>query len=214
MNQLKKVSVVFLLISVMIFACVSAYAQPTIPKEEIPEDIPGNVRTQIERLYSEDSAERIYSADELGELGKKASAALPYLIKALGEDSEIIVFRGGGAISPGLAAFRALPKIDPDWENREAAKEKFKQMMPDLIRAIESPNIVMYIRAAATEYLTKVKDPVAIEPLIAALKDKNEPFTQLVSQTLTEITGQDFGEDQAKWKQWWDENKDEILKSR
>ncbi len=95
------------------------HAQPRIPKEDIPADIPSDVREQIERLSSDDPAERSSAAWALGKIGDKR----------------------------------------------------------------------------------------AVEPLIAVLKDKGSYVRYYASEALTKITGKDFGEDQAQWQKWWEQNK-------
>ncbi len=69
------------------------------------------------------------------------------------------------------------------------------------------------VRKNATEALGKIGEP-AVEPLIAALKDGVWRVREYAAGALGRITKQDFGRDHAKWQQWWDENKDKVLKSR
>lgn len=70
------------------------------------------------------------------------------------------------------------------------------------------------VRENAVVALGRIGDPRAIEPLIATIKDEESSVRLIAVQVLGVITGQDFGEDQDKWRKWWDENKDEILKDR
>jgi HEAT repeat protein len=101
-----------------------------------------------------------------------------------------------------------------------------------LIVALTSPN--ERLRSEAAEALGKIKDPRAAEPLIAALKDQSargraaralgeikepraiEPLIAMLkdqsngwyaAEALKKITGQDFGTDHGKWKQWWEKSK-------
>ncbi len=50
--------------------------------------------------------------------------------------------------------------------------------------------------------------------LIAALKDSDEDIRSNAIYTLRTITGEDFGEDQERWKKWWEENKEKFLKKK
>jgi len=63
------------------------------------------------------------------------------------------------------------------------------------------------VRYSAAWALGKIGDKRAVEPLIAALKDKDSTVRRDAAWALTKITGKDFGEDQAKWQEWWEQNK-------
>jgi hypothetical protein len=71
-----------------------------------------------------------------------------------------------------------------------------------------------FVREYAAESLGHIGDKHAVKPLIEVLDDRWEGVRENAAKALTLITGEDFGEDQDKWQQWWDENKDEILKDR
>ncbi|MBN2686096.1 MAG: HEAT repeat domain-containing protein [Pontiellaceae bacterium] len=58
--------------------------------------------------------------------------------------------------------------------------------------------------------LRRTKSPDAVEPLIVALSDKEEPVRKAASQGLKEITGVDFGEDAQQYRTWWSANKDRL----
>jgi HEAT repeat protein len=63
------------------------------------------------------------------------------------------------------------------------------------------------IRWYAAEVLGEAKDPRAVEPLIAALGDEIKDVGKGAALALKEITGQDFGMDPAKWREWRVKNK-------
>ena len=65
------------------------------------------------------------------------------------------------------------------------------------------------VRQRAAFILGMSKDPRAVEPLIAALKDGDTTVQDRAAEALVKITGQDFGKDQGKWRQWWKENQAE-----
>jgi hypothetical protein len=57
----------------------------------------------------------------------------------------------------------------------------------------------------------KIGGKDAIEPLMSLLSDKDENIAYFASQGLARLTGQSFGLQQAKWAQWWEENKTKPL---
>ena len=58
------------------------------------------------------------------------------------------------------------------------------------------------VRWWAAKSLGELKDPRAVEPLISALKDEDENVRRTAAEALEKITGEDFGEDEAKWRDW------------
>ncbi|MDK1032609.1 MAG: hypothetical protein QGD94_11420, partial [Planctomycetia bacterium] len=54
-----------------------AGAESDRPEEPIAADILGEVRTELERLRSKDAKERIKAARRLGEMGQRATPAIP-----------------------------------------------------------------------------------------------------------------------------------------
>ena len=71
----------FLSVVVVISMALIGYAQPNIPKEDTPSDIPADVRQQIERLYSSRSGDRAKAAYYLGGMGERAAPAIPFLTR-------------------------------------------------------------------------------------------------------------------------------------
>jgi len=60
-----------------------------------------------------------------------------------------------------------------------------------------------------------LKDPRAVEPLIATLKVEDDDYVRFsVIDALDKITGKKFGKDHEKWQKWWEENKGKFLKGR
>lgn len=55
------------------------------------------------------------------------------------------------------------------------------------------------VRMEAAKELGQLKEPQAVEPLIAALNDENESVRWRAAEALEKITGKDFGEDEKKW---------------
>lgn len=275
-----------------------SYAQPKIPKENIPSDISSNVRKQIERLYSTESKERVEGAYYLGKMGAKAVPAIPFLIAILQDDAVVqkatlFSFPFYEWHSPAGEAARALSKIgkpsvkpliaafkDKDENVRmnvawALGKIGDKQAIEPLITALKDENsgvrwwvadalgnisdiravqplIVVLkednddiVRQAAARALGNIGDSATVESLIAALKDKKsevkeeaikalgkigdiraiEPLItfledetyifrqKLASRTLKKITGQRFGENPIRWREWWEKNKQNFKKN-
>ena len=71
-----------------------------------------------------------------------------------------------------------------------------------------------FIAHNSADALGEIKDPRAIEPLIAALK--NSWIKKNVQEALWKITGRGrfYGGDRKKWKKWWKENKMRYLKNK
>jgi HEAT repeat protein len=65
-------------------------------------------------------------------------------------------------------------------------------------------------RGDAAWALGKIRDPRAVEPLIAALKDENPSIQEDAEKALMQITGKDFGPDPVKWQNWWKQNKGNV----
>jgi hypothetical protein len=69
-----------------------------------------------------------------------------------------------------------------------------------------------YIRTDLVTALGDLGDPRAIEPLIATLKDQRVQWMAL--QSLKRLTEENFGLDQKKWYEWWEQNKEIFLRGR
>jgi len=93
MKKTKQILFIFFGICLVIsFMSFSVYAQPNIPKEKIPKNIPSDVRNEIEKLYSSDPVDRAYAAIDLGNMGKKATPAVPFLIGMLHDNEYLLGF--------------------------------------------------------------------------------------------------------------------------
>jgi len=138
----------------------------------------------ISALKDEDGSVRRAAAAVLGEL--KDPRAVEPLISALKDEDWHV----------RLAAVGALEEINPKWQGTEEAKRK----VSEFISALKDEDGSVHYAAAGA--LGKLKDPRAVEPLISALKDKNENVRRTAAEALNKITGKDFGEDEAKWRDW------------
>ena len=62
-------------------------AQPSIPQDRIPSDIPAEVRQKIEGLYSSDPMQRAHAAGRLIDKFEQATPAIPFLIAMFHDDT-------------------------------------------------------------------------------------------------------------------------------
>lgn len=97
--------------------------------------------------------------------------------------------------------------------NAERALVKIGKPTVDLLIAVLMDTNAD-IRRRATYVLADIKDPRAIGPLIVVLQDNDKDVQLAATYALQQITGQDFGEDPAKWQKWWEENKKETRTGR
>ncbi len=81
-----------------------------------------------------------------------------------------------------------------------------------LITALKDRN--RRVRSQAAAALGNIGDAHAVEPLISVLEDESSGARRAAERALGEIAKQDFGQDQARWQRWWEENRDEILPNR
>ena len=83
-------------------------AQPSIPKDKIPADLPSQIKTAVEGLYSTDATKRAEAAMRLGEMGDLSKPAIPFLVGLLGDDQGVDLQVPGADIanstSPGIEA--------------------------------------------------------------------------------------------------------------
>jgi hypothetical protein len=76
---------------------------------------------------------------------------------------------------------------------------KDKRAVPSLIEALTYPD--QLTRMAAVEALGKIGDVQAVPHLITVIQQFSGG--RVAFEALKCITGQDFGEDVACWRQWW-----------
>ena len=151
------------------------------------------------------------------------------IVKILGEINDpraiepLIKVFGSGSSLVNLTAINVLAKM-----GEPAVEPLIKTLSHELLRVrdsaamslgyIKDPKVVKRlidvlkdddanVRASAVYALGSIGDTSAVEPLIAMLKDDNETVIKRVALTLKTITKKDHGTDQAKWREWWKENK-------
>ncbi|MDP2949743.1 MAG: HEAT repeat domain-containing protein [Chloroflexota bacterium] len=138
----------------------------------------------VQALSDEDYWVRFYAARALGEIGPE-EGVVPALIQALGDEERAV--RENAAWSLGKIGREAVDAV------------------PALAQALGDEH--QWVREAAACALRDI-GPEAVEAvpaLIQALEDEDLPVGHPAAEALEAITGQDFGEDADRWRQWWEE---------
>ena len=131
--------------------------------------------------------------DEDGDVRRAAAAALGELKDPRAVEPLISALKDGDVRN---TAARVLGEINPKWRETEEAKRK----VPEFISDLKDKDV--NVRLAAVWALRELKDPRAVEPLITALKDEEYMVRFWAAEALEEITGKNFGQDEAKWRDW------------
>ncbi len=136
------------------------------------------VENGIQGLRSLDLAKRVASRESLIRIGRPS---VEPLIRILCDGDEFV------PLSAALA-LRSIgsPAVDP------------------LIAALKDPDT--QIRGWSAWILGEIKEPRAALPLTDLLKDPHSRVRRITAGALLKITGQPFGEDEEKWRQWLEEN--------
>ena len=178
MERIRKFLALLIALGVMGVGLIG-YAQPKIPKENIPSDIPSEIRKEIEKLYSVDSVEREWAIEHLRDFPERVVPTLPFLIGLLHDNTKTKIRKSSG--------FRF-------WDEKGEQTTIISQ-------DISADTIGLEV----AKLLVEIGMP-AIEPLITALKDEDSTVRTNAEFALKKITGQDFGQDSMKWKKWWGGN--------
>jgi HEAT repeat protein len=70
------------------------------------------------------------------------------------------------------------------------------------------------VRKSAAEALGYLQSPYGVEGLLELMTDENKEVREAVIKALREIANENYGEDVGKWRIWWEQNKDRLLKQR
>ncbi|MFH2059568.1 MAG: HEAT repeat domain-containing protein [Pseudomonadota bacterium] len=176
--------------------------------EEAPAE--NTVQLVINKLKSTNLEERASAIGSLGSMGPKAASAIPLLIAMLDDRQTVKRIDGSYLVETNImtAARNALVKIGS------------ASVVP-LIGTFGDKTKYWVIRRNAAEALGALRDPRAIEPLIEFLKHKDDKswdeYGFVADSTKTSLekitgqsyqnTGQNFGEDYSKWRNWYDVNR-------
>jgi HEAT repeat protein len=213
MNRKRAIAALLVVMVLCVVSSTKSHCQPTLPEEEIPSYLPDDIRLGIESLYSPRPLDRARAANELGEMGRKASAAIPFLAAMLGDGSALPLMPAyrsgmpestpGVSTSPGEEAAKALAKIDEsraldllgtrlkkgDRRVRYAAISGLgiigDPAVKPLIAALKDPD--RRVRRGAAWALGEIRAVRAVEPLIATMKDGSPEVRKDVAWALGEI---------------------------
>jgi len=223
-------------VAAVFLAGALASAQPRLPKETIPQDLPSEIRALLEQCYASapsarGSAARTRgdAAKSLGQLKEKAAPAVPFLISMLGDNvgytestrvGQTMIF---GISSPGRHAAVALGSIgsaavEPLLKVLEAAEGPNRDKAALALGIAKDPRAVppliealagqdARLRSEAATALGGLKDQRAVAPLIGALSDPDEAVSSAAQEALGQLTAQKFGKNQARWQAWWQAHK-------
>ncbi len=174
----------------------------------------------IEMLSDVNPVARESAAQALGQFGPAAKEAVPALIAAI-DDTESSV-RHQAVYSLGyIGDEQAVPAlmdvlkegddtlISAACSSLEAMKEKAAPAVPLLIEKVQSSEYM--VASGALDALSAI-GPAAREavPTLIELMEKGKESTisgWIIGNALEDITGQNFAEDAAAWRKWWEENK-------
>jgi len=159
-----------------VLACLAmglaAHARPKDPLEKIPADIPAKVRTEIEKLRSLDKKERAGAIISLRHMGMRGEAApaVPFLMRLLGSDAEFPKM-----MLWALSLSDMTSSCSPGYTFGGEAAETLARIgktSDALLRLTGHPE--WRVRANAMRALGGLKDPRAVDRLLAALAKKDE----------------------------------------
>lgn len=193
-NTRKFIYLVFVF-SVFAGAEFAGCAHPQVKtRRNMPSGVSSGVRGRIEILCSRDPEKRARAAALLGSMGEEAGPAVPFLMEMLDDDTAVELDSGESTLRK--VAVAALVQIgEPSLEPLTA----------------ELKNENGDIRKTAAWALAKLKHPGSVENLIDALGDENSGVRRWASWALYKITRKNFGYDAEKWREWWENNRKQVL---
>jgi HEAT repeat protein len=102
-----------------------------------------------------------------------------------------------------------------------ANRPRLRQVVAETLAALPEPSLVkrlqviaadpragLRVRQTAVWTLGRCGRKQAAGVLVGLLSTDNEELRRVVAGALTELTGQNHGHDEARWKHWWDRHKD------
>lgn len=181
-----KITKVLLVVLVGSFMIIGPTYPASISKKEIPSSIPSEIRAEIEKLFSNDSEERARGIWRLGEMGRKAAAAVPFLIELLNNGDSQIQYQAGYALAkigkPATLPLISMLKDEKSWLLRlyiiytlgEIGDARAAEYLLIALKD-EDPDI----RSVAAWGLGKIKDAQALPLLIEALKNDKSWYVRM-----------------------------------
>jgi HEAT repeat protein len=172
------------------------------------------VKPLIASLNDRDENFRAIAAEALGEI-KDPNVVKPLITVFTDEDEDMNVrwkaavalgrIKDTRAVEPLISALKDRNR-EIRWIAATALGEiKDARAVDALITALEDKHNKVRERAAFS--LGELKDSRAVESLISNLRDKDKIVRLNSAEALVKITKKDFGEDQNKWKEWWEKSK-------
>ncbi len=189
-------------------------------------DVSVEAKTSARGMFSSDPAIRAQAHAKVQSLNESDRAKLEALLKRNvfrgGKLPTIEELRAGSTLESLLPAGIELPKleipesVDDVISMVQAIRDRAASENIDggkAMATLESLRLLPHLaglkarlpllRIAAAQAIAAVKDPVAVEALIVAVKDSDARVRAAAAAGLEKLTGQSFGEDAAKWAAWW-----------
>ncbi len=161
----------------------------------------------------------LYSIGVLGNRETPMEPLLAALRDRSGEVRAAAAFAIGGTVGPGddRGSYDALLAAlkDEEWKVQNHAVRALgviqrPDTVPHLLAGpLRNPAYLVRLNTAAV--LAIYKAPTSIEPLIETLMDQDPRVQKMAAFTLEKITGESYGNDRAKWLNWWREASERFL---
>jgi HEAT repeat protein len=167
------------------------FTDDELTKDDIPPNLSPELRTLIQQTFSNDPIRRGKVADELGDMGAKASAAVPFLIHLLGDKSYTTSFEIDVSICASVALENiGSASIEPLITAVKQARGEKKRSIIYAMSHFDDPRIVAALAALLSDPEDRVREraaqglrdclnrkpeysevPIVMPSLINALKD-------------------------------------------
>lgn len=211
-------------------ASISTLAQTTVPREQIPGDIPADVRKDIEALYLSGLIDRGNATMRLGKMGERAAPAIPFLIGLLHDTKTDAVTTTSGLTllviqaqmaSDALAAI-GKPAIRPLGEALHSDNGTVASFAARALSLMHDPEAVKTLmgaletsdadgRETLATRLKESKDFRVVEPLLASLAADDPKVRGDAVATLEAVSGEKLGVDSQPWIDWWQKDYAKVL---
>lgn len=162
----------------------------------------------VEALDDSDSAVREKAARALGAVGD--ARAVGALGEAL-EDEDLAVGEAAAEALGAIGSDRATGDLakaagDSDWHLRWVALQSLGKLeSPDAVKPLLAglKDKHWYVRRTSAEALGRVGGKRGIPGLLKALEDEHWYVRRSARIALFRVSGKYYGQDVAKWKEWW-----------
>ncbi len=199
-----KILLVLVGLCILTSSWTPAAAQPTLPIESIPEDLPPKLRAALEMLYDENPETRWRSLWKLRELGPQAvEKVLPYLVSMMGDTGAFHEYHHPFVGPPhrvedSLAATLAAAGTSARDPLLKALSDESAQVRRCAVKAIgltknraDAQRVAALagdtdsgVRAAVAESLGLLADPGTVEALAGLLADEDESVRKAAAKAL------------------------------